>query len=880
MASRIASRGLPFGHIGFWGAAAVITLMGWALYTATGQSQESARRVALTLQSLQRIGAVGESVARAEAAQRGFLLTGDAGFAAERERAIAQAEVDYNALAGIELPAAGRDKLARLRERLSARIALMRENAERKARGEDYVSVVASGAGRQASGEIHQLISQLRAEQNSQLQSLRAKESETDDRASDMLVLAALLSLTVMIPGYVGFIIEARARRRAERLVTDMADSLPGASYRLRTLPDGTRRFEFLSATVEPLRGVRRGDALIDFRAMWETIHEEDRPGVLEAMTAAERDLAPARYDFRVKLPDGKTRWLRASATLRRERDGSVLWNGYWADVTGERLLYGELQAAKVAAETANRAKSVFLATMSHEIRTPMNGVLGMLELLSHTRLDAEQRTSLEIVRESGRSLLRIIDDILDFSKIEAGKLDVHPEVASVAAVVQAVHNIYSGNASSKGVLLTCSVDKRISPAVVVDPVRLQQILNNFVSNAIKFTSQGYVEIEAELIEQRGTSDVVRFTVTDTGIGISLEAQKELFKPFTQAMGDTSRRFGGTGLGLSICRRLAELMGGTIEIGSALGSGTRVSLTLPMPIADESDLPKVAARRAVSQVPLGERRPAPTVEQAERDRQLVLLADDNAINRMVLMRQVMSLGYATEVAENGAEALRMWRSGRFSLVITDCNMPEMSGYDLARNVRAAEAGSGSRIPIIACTANALASEAENCFAAGMDDYLAKPVELAQLSRKLDQWLPLAPPGGKAAPPGPVDAAPCPIDPGPLAELSAGDEGIVREVFAQFRAVNDDDAQTLRAAVRSRDVEAVVHASHRIKGAGRTVGANELADASERIEAAARAGDWTAIDGGMGAFDAALERVDAYLASKGAAGAKPPQRLRA
>ena len=849
---------LPLGHIGYWGAAAVIAIMGWTLYSATVETRESGRRVAHSLQAMQRISAVSESVSRAEAAQRGYLITGDGAFAAERERAIAQAQADVAGLARQDFDAAARAKVARIQELFAERVALMQQNAQRRAEGMNIVAPLLGGAGRQISSEIFQLAAQLKGQEKARLEGSRAQEDATYERAFDVLVLALLLSLTVMIPGYIGFIVEARARRRAEGLIIDMADSLPGASYRLRTLSDGRRRFEFLSASVKNLRGVERSAALADFKVMWETIHEEDRPHVAEAMAAAERDLAPVRYDFRVRLADGTIRWMRASATLRRENDGSVLWNGYWADVTRERGLYQELEDTRDAAEAANRAKSVFLATMSHEIRTPMNGVLGMLELLSQTRLDAEQRTSLEIVRDSGRSLLRIIDDILDFSKIEAGKLDVHPEVASVAAVVEAVYNIYSGNASSKGILLTRSVDKRISPAVVVDPLRLQQILNNLVSNAIKFTAHGYVEIEAELVEHRGSADVVRFTVTDTGIGISLDAQKQLFKPFTQAAGGTTRRFGGTGLGLSICRRLADLMGGTIEVGSALGSGTRATLTLPMEIADEAALPAIKARKA-SQAPIGNRRPAPTVEQAVRDRTLVLVADDNAINRMVLMRQVMSLGYAVESAEDGAMALEMWRSGRFSLVITDCNMPAMSGYDLARNIRAAESSNGGgRIPIVACTANALASEAENCFAAGMDDYLAKPVELAQLARKLDQWLPLAAPGAEPA-------GACPIDPAPLAELSAGDESIVREVFMKFREVNDQDAQMLREAVRGRDLEQVVHASHRIKGAGRTVGATELASASAHIEDAARDGDWTSVERGMEAFDSALGRVNAYLA---------------
>ena len=707
-----------------------------------------------------------------------------------------------------------------------------------------------------SSAAVYRVTEQLRREEDARLDAHRAEDERNHERTLDVLFIAVLLSMTVMVPGYIGFLLEARKRRRAESLVVDMADSLPGASYRLRTLADGQRRFEFISASIEPLRGVDRDAAMRDFGAMWETILEEDRPLVADAMARAETDLSPVQYDFRVKLPDGATRWLRASATLRREGDGSIVWNGYWADVTRERQLYQELQDAKEVAETANRAKSVFLATVSHEIRTPMNGVLGMLELLSHTKLDAEQRTTLEIVRDSGRSLLRIINDILDFSKIEAGKLEVRPEVASVQSVVDAVCNIYSGSASSKGLLLRRSVDRRISPAVVVDPLRLQQILNNFVSNAIKFTAQGYVEIEAELIEHRGAADVVRFRVTDSGIGIGREAQRELFKPFTQVGSDTSRRFGGTGLGLSICRRLADLMGGTITVESAPGSGTAVSLTLPMQVADPAQLPKSAAPRTAGLAPIGERRKVPTAEQAAREGSLVLVADDHPINRMVLMRQVNSLGYATEVAENGLEALEKWRSGRFALVITDCNMPEMSGYDLARNIREIErTGGRARTPIIACTANALGGEAENCFAAGMDDYLAKPVELSQLGEKLDQWLPLR--EGRAEEP---------IDRSVIAELCAGDALAEREMFSQFTEVNDEDARLLRQAVRQRDIDQVVHVSHRIKGASRTLGALELAAASERIESAARAGAWETVLDAMGEFGGALARLNGFLAA--------------
>jgi signal transduction histidine kinase/CheY-like chemotaxis protein/HPt (histidine-containing phosphotransfer) domain-containing protein len=520
-----------------------------------------------------------------------------------------------------------------------------------------------------------------------------------------------------------------------------------------------------------------------------------------------------------------------------------------------------QLQESNLRLESASQAKSSFLSMMSHEIRTPINGVLGLLELLALTELDPQQRTTLGVVRESGRSLLRIIDDILDFSKIEAGKLEVRPEVASIARVVETVAGTYSGNASSKGLVLKSSCDPRISPAVRVDPMRLQQILNNLVSNAIKFTSSGGVEIRAELHERRPRIDVVHISVADTGIGIPEDAQSTLFQPFSQASGEVARAFGGTGLGLSIGRRLAELMGGEITMSSRLGQGTVVTVMLPLPIADPALLPPRA--EAVPAAPadglLHARREAPSVAQSEDEGTLVLVVDDHPVNRMLLTRQVSVLGYACETAENGIEALALWESGRFALVLTDCNMPEMDGYELARRVRLREKASGATpVIIIACTANALAGEAQRCFEAGMNDYIAKPVVLGKLASLLDRWLPL--PGA-----GPAEGPP-PVDRSVLATIAQDDAGLERDLLEQFTQVNDGDVEALECAIAARDSAQVVQTAHRIKGASRSVGAIALSDAAARLELAARAGSWDGIADNRAPVRREVERLNDYVAA--------------
>ena len=843
-------------HLAFWAAVFAIVVLGWGVYHVAVQSREATRRVDLILEAIRAIRKVDENLSRAESAQRGYLLSGSNAYLSERDQALAKLS---DAAIGIKkLTSDNPDqqrRMTRLEALIAERISIMQESARRRQSEGIEVASAAIGIGQNASARVYELTGEMGREEHRLLELRRADEQHRYEKALTVLIVAALISLVTLPPGYIGFVSQARARDRAERQLADLAESLPGAVYQMRSGPDGWAHahFEFVSRSVAQLCGMEQEALLRNADVFCEYVLADDKPSLLEAIERAARTFEPLRHDFRIKYTHGETRWMRASASVRKESDGSFLWNGYWADITGQKLLEHVLQEAKEAAETANRAKSVFLATMSHEIRTPMNAVLGMLELLCLTKLDAAQRTALEVVRESGKSLQRIIDDILDFSKIEAGKLEVRPEAASISLVIEAVCNIYYGNASSKGLVLKCSVDPGISPALLFDPTRLRQILNNFLSNAIKFTPKGHIEVKAELVRRADGEDRVRFSVKDAGIGISLENQARLFQPFVQAEGSNAYRHTGSGLGLTICQRLAKMMGGSIEMVSQLGTGTTMILELSLPIAD----PKAVAKTdpvstqdwlmTITKV----RRMAPDIAQAESEGTLVLLADDHPANRLLLVRQVNMLGYAAESAQNGAEALAKWKSGRFGIVITDCNMPEMSGYELTRSIRELEyADAGKHIPIIACTANALEGEVESCFAAGMDDYLAKPVVMKYLAEKLDQWLPIA-------------QADAPVDRSVLAAISGGDAAAEREILADFRRVNDADVAMLKLAVDRCDILQVKNASHRIKGAGRTVGAIPLAGVCEHLERASRASDWKMVEANMGAFHHELERLNAY-----------------
>jgi signal transduction histidine kinase/DNA-binding NarL/FixJ family response regulator/HPt (histidine-containing phosphotransfer) domain-containing protein len=558
-------------------------------------------------------------------------------------------------------------------------------------------------------------------------------------------------------------------------------------------------------------------------------------------------------------------------------------------DIRQIRHLQAELRASEARAHEANHAKSAFLAAMSHEIRTPMIGVTGMVEILAHTPLDPDQRRALNIIQSSAQSLLQIIGDILDFSKIEAGRLELQPAPARLERVVQGAVANFSGSASSKGLALECTIDERIAPAYRVDALRLRQVLSNFLSNAIKFTEHGGIQVRLDRdgAEDDGARDRLVFSVADSGIGSSAEAKARLFQPFAQADGDTTRRFGGTGLGLAICRRLAELMGGEVSMESVPGLGTTMRLSLALPraaladVEQEPEMPGASGEFAL--------RSLPDVDEAARDGTLVLLVDDHPTNRLVIARQLALAGFASESADDGEEGLAKWRSGRYALLLSDVHMPRMDGYALARRIRAEEASRGAgtgvvaRTPIVALTASALKGEAERCLAAGMDDYLAKPVSIAALAATLRRWLPHAMPGDAPALPDAVSPMavptpepasalpqldhPPPLDPAVVEALTGGNGADARAVLADFLASTAQDIASAEAARNAGDLAGLARQAHKVKGASRMVGALELAQCAAQLEAAARAEDWRATAPLAADLATAAERLRRHVAAR-------------
>ena len=733
--------------------------------------------------------------------------------------------------------------------------------------------------------------------------------------------------------------------RENERRLFDVTRSLPAVVFQLRRDERGRYSFPYIGGNTQQLLG-RDSDTLAkpgetDLKRVWAA----DRPRVVAELERSARSETPIHMEFRSEGSDG-LRWVRAELVPRREAAGSVVWSGYWVDASAEHARSEELARARDLAEAASRAKDDFLAMMSHEIRTPMNGVLGLVEVLERTQLNADQGEMLGMIHESAGALLQILDDLLDYSKIEAGRLTLEAEPIDMRDLVDNAVGLLAGRAHEKGLKVRVDIAPEVAASLRGDSVRLRQILFNLLGNAIKFTLTGEVDVRVAIVEQTQQTQTLEMSVEDTGIGIEPEAQAALFEPFVQAESSTTRRFGGTGLGLTICRKLIALMGGALYLQSTPGVGTRMTVRVVMPIETQhykvsglrgkrgivavsdarvaqalvhfgralgielrqvshgaaewrdpaaladvdlvflgEELEVPAAARSGARVvyltekpkPTGYRvlddavrvsinpiswrglgaacaaaltglsAPAPRARESadaamvppDRERatasgRLILVAEDHPVNQELIRHQLALLGFACDVVNDGVEALAALQQTRYGCLITDCHMPNLSGYELARRVRETEearpgASGTSHLPILGITANTAPEDLSQCRDAGMDDCLVKPTRLATLREHLSRWF-----GAEivraVAPVEAVNTAPAaeaqgqesveafvPVDLSHMTQLW-GSESTVKALLDSFVTSVRDDVRALPPLLEHADVAQLRQWHHRVVGA--------------------------------------------------------------
>jgi PAS domain S-box-containing protein len=643
----------------------------------------------------------------------------------------------------------------------------------------------------------------------------------TDAREPDGAVTDTLMAIGAQVGGAIG-------RRRADavlRAAEDRYRQLFDASSDMMWEVDLGGRWKFVNAASRRIYGIAPGDLIGKlFSDRADGDHTQADAAMFARLSHGE---VITEYETGHCDATGAAKAISTSAAPIRDGSGQIVgFHGILRDVGDRAAARDALRAARDTAEQAAAAKSAFLANMSHEIRTPMNGVLGFVELLLDSNLDEEQRRAVELIATSGRGLLEVINEILDYSKIEANQLEIETTEVDLHALVTSTVKIAAAGIDSRRVAIVTDIGPDVPGHIVGDPTRLRQVLTNLISNAVKFTHAGEIVVSVEHVASESNVARLRFVVRDTGIGMSAETAAAIFEPFRQADSSTTRRYGGTGLGLTISRRLVELMGGTLEVSSEVGVGSRFSFELTVPVATEpAAVPAAHARK--------------TIQLVSRPLR-ILVAEDNRINQAVARANLGRRGHSVDVVADGRAAVEAVMGTDYDVVLMDVQMPELDGLEATREIRARRPLPRPRI--IALTANALAGERERCLAAGMDGYLSKPYLPADLFAIVEGDTGAA--SDDAVPPTPTPrttGAPVDLD-GLRSEMrAAGIEDSVPILLGLFLRDGAEGIAAIVAAADAGDLPALSRAAHAMKSASGTVRATHLASLLGTIEGDARAG---------------------------------------
>lgn len=701
---------------------------------------------------------------------------------------------------------------------------------------------------------------------------------------------------------------------------------------------DAKGRCVFVNEKWCELAGLTRQQAL---GSGWkQVIHPEDRERELQAWQKNAQAGLDMQIDCRWMTPQGTVTWVHGSVVPLRSAQGDITgFLGTISDISALKQAEAVVWEARNQAEAANRTKSEFLANMSHEMRTPLNGIIGMTELALDSAVDAEQRDCLQTVKQSADSLLTIINELLDFAKVEAGKMALDRVEFNLADWLRDSLKPLQFRCRQKGLDFSCRIDSKIPPVLVGDPEWLRHILVNLVSNAVKFTDQGFVRcavklqsittVETPIWEVASVAGApvggeisrpanvqrvtLHFSVQDSGIGVPTDKHQAIFVPFEQADKSITRRYGGTGLGLAIARQLTELFHGKIWIESLIGEGSTFHFTVQLGIADPT-----VKRSVPSQAGKAPAHRPPRMAPAAPIRPLrVLVVEDNAVNQQLIIKFLKKLGHETAVANDGCEVVELLeRDTQFDVVLMDMQMPRMSGPEATAEIRKQEAGTGRHIPIIALTASVLQGDRERCLAAGMDEYLTKPINrdelfaaLARLSI-IDRRAPAeavvtavavdsdtidldehvsAPTDAKDQPAPGRDrrfeetliiskssssllsagltwetTAPSVIDRKTLWKRLDGDRELLRELLDGYRGCCPEVVAELREGVTRQDSKLVQRAAHQLKGMVSSLAATEAFTTARDLERSGQASDFTQAPDILAKLEAALREVDAEL----------------